>query len=293
MTASTPMLLTVSVADLRKEPSHPLPAYGKDMFQESQLLFGERLLKKEEKGEWIFVEAVNQPKFIDQWQGYPGWIKKSQAIEVKQYPTYNLVVSDLWANINQTSATVCLGTKLEGIELRDQWWQLCLPNGSKGYIHQASVCSLQCSDFTHFGKNVIALGEKLLNHPYHWGGCSIYNAQVKEVLTGVDCSSLVHLLYRVYGKEIPRDAHDQFLTSRPLEFQQLKIGDLIFIRYHDKPKRIGHVMLYAGEDGILDANITDKQVVKTQAALRYGCPLHTMKYGEDIGIGRVYFGSAL
>src|SRR5262249_43993901 len=155
------------------------------------------LLKKSEKGEWIFVEAVEQQKFTDQWQGYPGWIKKQHAIVVSRFPAYNLVVSDLWVNIYGASqiTAVCLGTKLEGIELKDGWWQLRLPDGSEGHIQQKHVRPLPCPDFTQFGNNVIALGEKLLDHPYHWGGCSIYHPHTKVTLTGLDCSSLVHVLY--------------------------------------------------------------------------------------------------
>jgi gamma-D-glutamyl-L-lysine dipeptidyl-peptidase len=289
------MLIISSVADLRKEPVEANSFYAKDPLQESQLLYGERILVKHENNGWIFIEAIEQQKFISNWQGYPGWIKKTQAVEVADFPLYNLVVSEPWVDIisesDQLIVPVSLGTKLKGFELKGLSWKLQLPDGTMGYIPQEKVRSL--SDYSNFGKNVIAMGEKLLNHPYHWGGCSIYRDNFKDALTSVDCSSLTHLLYRVHGKEIPRDAHDQFLKSLKRsnkEAHELELGDLIFIRYHDKPDRIGHVMLYSGGDGILDANITDKRVVKTTAALRYGRSLKTMKSGDDIGPGIIYFG---
>lgn len=294
------MLITSSFADLRKEPRPARYIYEKDPLQESQLLFGECLLVHEERDEWLFVEAIEQQKFIGrgEWRGYPGWIRKDQAIEVADFPLYNLVVCNLWVQIfnmpnttGQVLESVCLGTKLEGAPLVGQWWRLRLPGRPDGFIMQQNVHQLKTKSPNQLGENIIALGEKLLGHPYHWGGLTIYKENSKEGLTSIDCSGLTYLLYRVYGKMIPRDAHDQFLISTRLELQEMQRGDLIFIKYHHQPNRIRHVMLYAGGDEILDANITDKCVVKTTATMRFGLPLKKMKSGDNIGKGMIFFGS--
>lgn len=272
------LLIKTAVADLRAKPIYPIQTYERDPHQETQLLFGECALGYEEEGEWIRIEAIEQPKYTDCWQGYPGWILKDSVIDTDEFPHYNLVVSTPWALIQPFMQPVCLGTRLQAISRVGGVYKLRLPDGSEGYINQIDVKN---------DVDMFEIAEQLLGHPYLWGGRSIYHHEINTHLTGLDCSSLIQLLYRISGKEIPRDAHDQFLKSTPQT--RMKPGDLIFIRYHDKPQRIGHVMLYAGGDFILDANITDKKVIKTTALKRYGRSLDSVKTGEDIGPGMIYF----
>src|SRR5947209_7055041 len=49
-----------------------------DSDRETQLLQGEKVLVHESSGEWIRVEAVEQPEYThhNRWEGYPGWILK-------------------------------------------------------------------------------------------------------------------------------------------------------------------------------------------------------------------------
>ncbi len=44
--------------------------------RETQLLQGEKVLIKETSGEWIKIEAIEQPEYThnNKWEGYPGWI---------------------------------------------------------------------------------------------------------------------------------------------------------------------------------------------------------------------------
>ena len=302
MTNCKKLIINVPVADLRKEPVPLKISYNKDLLQETQLLYGECLLASLEKNGWIFVEAIEQQCYRknEGWTGYPGWIKREQAIEISEFPDFNLVVNDLWAYIfespNSNSdaiVSVSLGSKLEGIELLNPWWRLRLPGQKEGYIAKGQVRQLRSSHNRESGKQMVSLGEKLLGHPYLWGGRSIYRPGWLHQTTSLDCSGLTDLLYRVNGIAIPRDAHDQFLKTERLEFQDLQVGDLVFLFYHDKPARVGHVMIYAGGDGLLDANITDGKVVKTTAKERYGKPFREMRAGDDIGVGRIYFGKRL
>ena len=56
---------------------------------------------------------------------------------------------------------------------------------------------------------------------------------------------------------------------------------------------MNHVMLYAGEDSILDANNTDKKIVITLSEKRFGKSLKLLKNGERVGDYFFHFGAAL
>jgi cell wall-associated NlpC family hydrolase len=96
--------------------------------------------------------------------------------------------------------------------------------------------------------------QTFLNTPYLWGGASPYDPSAPKT-TGVDCSGLVYLLHKMQGVYIPRDAHDQWLKGNPISGAELSIGDLVFIELKEKRGRIDHVMLYAGENRLIEAVI--------------------------------------
>ena len=56
------LIVTVPVANLRKEPIEASPEYARDDLQETQLLYNEILLCNEERGDWYHVEAIEQKK---------------------------------------------------------------------------------------------------------------------------------------------------------------------------------------------------------------------------------------
>ena len=76
------LVVTSPVANLRKEPVEASCKYICDDLQETQLLYNECLLYKDENEDWYYVQAVEQQKATPQgdWQGYPGWIQKTSAI---------------------------------------------------------------------------------------------------------------------------------------------------------------------------------------------------------------------
>src|SRR5262249_23936194 len=68
----------VPVADLRSDPSLPEPGKSDDK-QETQLLFGETVEVVKSSGDWVYVNAIEQPEFTtnNKWEGYPGCVMKS------------------------------------------------------------------------------------------------------------------------------------------------------------------------------------------------------------------------
>jgi|GEM_PF-5476491 len=107
------------------------------------------------------------------------------------------------------------------------------------------------------GENLVGYARSFLGSPYVWGGCSEYKADA-DYLTGVDCSSLIHLSYRKCGIEIPRDAHDQYLATNPVQPSQMKPGDLIFFGVERERNgkieiRMNHVLMYIGKETLIEA----------------------------------------
>ena len=59
-----------------------------------------------------------------------------------------------------------------------------------------------------------------LNTPYLWGGRTPF---------GIDCSGFTQMIYRLNGKEIPRDAYQQAEIGTTLSFiEESEPGDLAF-----------------------------------------------------------------
>ncbi len=289
--------LNVPVADLRREPKPAFISHEKDPLQESQLLLGDRVTAIQESGSWIHVEVPEQTRFHSDlgWSGYKGWILKEQLLEVNEWPLTNLIVKASWADLfqgNKLLNSVSMGTKLEGIQQRGDTWRIRLPDGQEATIGGKSVRKLQRPDsLDSVRPDILAAAAELLDSPYVWGGRSAHRPDWRDVLTGVDCSGYVSLLYRVHGLSLPRDAQDQFLASSPSEIGQLKAADLIFLASEANPQCMTHVMLYAGGDSFLDANITDKKVVKSSAKERFGMPFRDMAWGQPVGKYRVFFGA--
>jgi cell wall-associated NlpC family hydrolase len=79
----------------------------------------------------------------------------------------------------------------------------------------------------------------LLGVPYRFGGADP---------SGLDCSGLVHFVYRESGVLLPRTAEAQQGVLVPVERHALAPGDLVFFRLPEP-----HVGIYAGGDEFIHA----------------------------------------
>lgn len=78
--------------------------------------------------------------------------------------------------------------------------------------------------------------------PYRWGGTSP---------SGFDCSGFVQYVYRSVGIQLPRVTYTQQNMGRPVSFNELKPGDLIF---RGNPSH--HVGIYIGNNQYIHAPYT-------------------------------------
>ncbi len=296
------------VADLRRGPKEPERiTYARDFDQETQLLYGECVLVKQTQGEWLFVEALEQPyNSPSGWTGYPGWIKKAFTSKIQGQPRPKGYIKKSWADIYQAvdkSSPVILslsfGTRLEIIEHSGEWCWIDLHDKGQGAIRGEDIEFVREGFSPISRQRIAANGELFLGQPYLWGGRSAHDPAMAEKLTGCDCSGLVNLLYRTQGIDLPRNAKDQFLKCVKREPKDLEVADLIFLSDVNAPEKIGHVMLYCGGDMLVDANITDGKTVKTSFSTRFGCPFSSMHWGQTLQWKQnskqycVYFGSPM
>lgn len=294
------LIVCVPVADLRKKPiPGKVKTTGeKDPFQETQVIFGERVHLIEELDDWLLVSCPEQQKFSpsEGWHGYPGWVKKNQVIENKVFSLNNLIVSESYATIydqpeGKPLFLVTLGSHLEGLRL-NSWWRINFFGKGHGFIKETDVQLL--AEMKKMGENekrksLLAYAEKFLSSPYVWGGRSFYNIDYQGI-TGVDCSGLVNLVYRLHGISIPRDAKDQFLKSKPTNAKEIKPGDLIFL---SKDSKIYHVIIYKGDDLILESAMEPNCVREISFFERFGKPLKAIENGLKIGDSCIWLRSIL
>jgi cell wall-associated NlpC family hydrolase len=87
-----------------------------------------------------------------------------------------------------------------------------------------------------------------LGAPYRFGGSS---------LKGIDCSSFVQKIYRIFDITLPRNARQQSKVGISIAREQLTEGDLVF--FHTK-RSLGHVGIYIGNNEFVHASSKRKVV---------------------------------
>jgi peptidoglycan endopeptidase LytE len=96
-----------------------------------------------------------------------------------------------------------------------------------------------------------------LGAKYRFGG---------ESKSGLDCSALTRLVYRVIGLDLPNTSYSQFENGIPVKKEEALPGDLVFFK---KGGRIGHVGIYLGNDLFVHASFTLKRVVISSLSEKY------------------------
>lgn len=315
---SKQMVVNVAVANLRyqpqaHDPQATLPTSDRtNPLQITQLLLGEHVVAHEQFEDenhkiWYYVNTPQQQFFYEPigWHGYPGWIQAQNVIDVEHFLPHNMVVSKKLADIfdqhGQNIMTVSIGTRLCAVHKEDQQYCFILPDQKVAYIACDDVYTIdpvaQESE-QQLRANIIQTALKFLGDWYSWGGRSAQNNDFE--ISSVDCSALVHLSFLAHGLQIPRMSHEQFLRSEKiLNCADLQPCDFIyFVSITKHSARMDHVMIYLGDDQILESTFADDHKIRiTSFQQRMGKSCETIQSGDIIVWNDeefyVYFGSLL
>ncbi len=255
----------------------------KDIYQETQGLLGDGLLILGMKELWAYVELSSQGKFVGEtWEGMRGWVELSSIKEdLNKEFKQTLIVSSLKATVFDTSGEkieqLGYGTKLSVVDDSGEYVLIKLPSGAQGNVNKGDVSLYPKDKFS--GDDILHEAEKFLGLPYFWGGCSSYQS-VETLNYGVDCSGLIYLIHRVLGKEIPRNAVDQFKNANPQS--DLEVGDLIFYATPENPEKVIHVILYAGDGILIEATDCARKVRKIPFNELFDGEIESTKSGDAL-----------
>ena len=220
---------------------------------ESQLLLGERVLVHTVADGWARVSAPEQPSSRDD-AGYPGFVPVHHLRPAEAAPSGPRVVvhrpvaairdapdgAVLIPDVGFATALAVLDHTAEAVAVR-------LPGGATGWLPAAHVEQLRPPDVPPTGAELVAAGRAFLGVGYLPGGMHGLS---------LDCSGLVHALYRRFGWTVPRDAGDQVSLGTPVALGGACPGDLLFFT-NPRTRAIYHVGLSLGPLRMLHAAQAD------------------------------------
>jgi len=314
------------VAHIRREPVDASSEYAHDDLQETQVLYNEVLVRRGENRGWYRVEVLEQRDFTRGclWQGCQGWVRKQHVMSVDVLPTNNVVVVAKTARLLErpasgagTMMTLSIGTRLQLTgERKGPYRRVDLPDGKIAWVQTKSVRIMRRRiREDRIRQNIVRTTALFLDVPYLWGGRSMHmpepiansrqwryddhtrHAAVNSIrgctVTGVDCSGLTNLVYRVNGIDLPRNAHVQWMVTPKVTPDTMKDGDLIFVSAREDFYTINHVMVYTGGDAFIEAWETGSFVRMITFKERFGKTLPELT-AQDLIIEnkKIYCGKA-
>ncbi len=289
----------VPVADLWTKPVRRASVKLNDEAHLSQILYGESVTVLEAKGDWVRVQADEQDSLLPtgDWQGYPGWMRAdalTSAAPTRLGPVVR--VRQALLQRGDRMLTLSVGTRLSRIMENGNLSVVRLLDGSLAEIASDALYTAPAEPTAASRAEIIRTAELFLGTSYYWGGRSGVQADPKF---GVDCSGLVSLAYRIHGRDVPRDSHEQRLHSRATRRAELQAGDLIFLTDDETSERITHVMIFTGGDGLIESRKSSGRVLRATFLERFGSPLSAIESGDTVSDlsftkprrRRIFFGS--
>ena len=257
----------------------------------TQLLYGESVTLQQARGDWVQVAADEQIHLVrDAWQGYPGWMR-ADILTTALPPLPNAVVRTRQVILHKKDELLILSV---GTKLFRKGSRVKLLDGSEAEASsEDAIAPLNAAPDEGYRPLILKTAELFLGTSYYWGGRSGVQPDPSR---GVDCSGLVNLAYRVCGIETPRDADAQRAMSRPLARKDLKPGDLVFLTETPRSKKIDHVLIYTGGDGLIESR--PDRAARCTFLERFGLRLDQIEAGQIVTTKspeprrrRIFFGS--
>lgn len=209
---------------LRAGPSHKTEML-------SQIVFGERYSVIDKAGSWIKIETL--------FDNYLGWIDMDhlQHSQVEGISGGLVLNRSLTCYKNDKTKMV-----LEpGCEISNPDFALKLFFAGN---NQYTATDDFCDSFISTNDSVTDLAMNFINSPYIWGG---------RIPSGIDCSGLTQLVYKIKGIPIPRDSWKQSEAGKTVDFiDQAEAGDLVF--FDNEKGKISHVGMILSRGLVIHAS---------------------------------------
>ena len=179
------------VASIRREPIEATGDYTHDDLQETQVLYNEVVLYRDEIEDWYYVEAIEQKKLTRNcvWQGYPGWIRKTSVTLTDRPVRHDITVKNSYALIRKDPSIESVVLLVPPVGTRfvikesthDGYYRVLLADKKTGWINRGDVSrSDTMSAEMILRKSIVATAKLFLGVPYLWGGRSIPRAESGE-----------------------------------------------------------------------------------------------------------------
>lgn len=205
------------------------PSHKSEML--SQVLFGEKYEVMESIGHWM--------KIVTCFDNYQGWIDTNhlqQTPETNKSQGLVLNRSLLCFKSDKTKIVLEAGCEIYEPDFRNKIFR----SGENTF----STCNEFGEHHVSTSDPVAETALKFMNSPYIWGG---------RVPSGIDCSGLTQLVYKILGKPIPRDSWQQAEAGTEVSFiDEAKPGDLVF--FDDERGKISHVGMILSRGLVIHAS---------------------------------------
>ena len=182
----------------------------------TQLLFGEAVKILEIHNQWVKVEIVHD--------NYKGWVDNKQLIPISEEDVNAIIQNPFRQQEDELRIFTPWGPQkvLQGSPRISNEMEFNLGSSRFKWEKQASALN---------NTSIVELADSYLNAPYLWGGRTKY---------GIDCSGFTQTVFHQKGFALNRDASQQVLQGKTIEFDEQKPGDLAFFA-SEKTGRIIHV----------------------------------------------------
>jgi gamma-D-glutamyl-L-lysine dipeptidyl-peptidase len=238
-------------------------ALTSDELDQTQALYGDRVVVLQEQGDWDQVVVPDQSTPKDS-QGYPGWIPKAQLatdpvyVAMKEHAPFALANRGIttWlyrdSGLTNHDLEISANTMLPVLSRTDKAVQVATPDRGAKWLDARKIAVYEKpTDIMHpTGADVVRYAAGFVNVPYVWGGLAGF---------GIDCSGLTYIAYQAYGITLPRDAGPQAADNRgrAVDKSALQPGDLLFYSHGGNdpvnPDDIYHVAMYYGNGDMIEA----------------------------------------
>jgi hypothetical protein len=210
-------------------PLRSAPTHKSEML--SQVLFGEKYTIADKSGSWIKIETL--------YDNYGGWIDMGHlqhSVDVDNTSGYVLNRSLLCFKNDGTKLVLEAGCEIHNADFESKTFTI----GKN--IYTAG------SDFSEHlfstDENLPDTAMKFINSPYIWGG---------RIPSGIDCSGLVQLVYKIHHISIPRNSWQQAESGRIIDFiDEADPGDLVF--FDNEMGKITHVGMIISRGLVIHAS---------------------------------------